>query len=182
MKSTMGMIDIETLGTHYDSVVLTIGCCKFNPFDPTEEPYDINLWKLEVEDQVGLGRKIDKGTIEWWGKQQKHIRDEAFSQYDRMPTHKVLQELNLWSKDCTKMWSQGPSFDMAILSSLYRDFKMSTGWNFWDERDARTITSLIPREFKKGVLQNAHSASADAIAQAKCVQESFRANRLEFMI
>ena len=43
---TQGMIDLETLGTTHDSVVLTIGAAKFNPFN-TSEPFEKLYLKLQ---------------------------------------------------------------------------------------------------------------------------------------
>ena len=34
--ATHGMIDLETLGVNPDSVIITVGAIKFNPFDNTE--------------------------------------------------------------------------------------------------------------------------------------------------
>ena len=48
--STHAMVDIETLGTKPNSVVLTVGGCKFNPFT-MDEPFDFFLMKLDVDQQ-----------------------------------------------------------------------------------------------------------------------------------
>ena len=175
------MIDIETLACSYDSVILTIGGVKFNPFDAAE-PYEPLNIKLEIDDQLERGRKKDPDTIKWWGSLPQKVRDEAFSVGDRVSVEDGLTHLNTWIGDCQKVWSQGPSFDMPILGSLYKEFGMKQNWMFWDERDSRTITALLNRDFKKSLKFDAHSAVADCIAQAQCVQESFRVNNLTFMI
>lgn len=175
------MLDIETLGSYYDAVVLTIGAVKFDPFTNVE-PHSYLSLVLDVDEQVEKGRHISKDTLAWWGGQPKDIRNEAF-RTDRSPVPDCLNKLNEWSKDCSKIWCQGPSFDMPILNSLYRDFGIELGWKFWNERDSRTITSMMRNfaDYKKSVMKNAHTVIGDCVAQAKCVQESIRINHITFI-
>ena len=74
--STHAMIDLETLGTKPDCVVLTLGAIKFNPYKQTEPDKGLYI-RLNVDEQTKMGRSVDDGTLEWWGKQDKAIRDEA---------------------------------------------------------------------------------------------------------
>ena len=70
-----GMIDLETLGVNPDSVVMTLGAIKFNPFQ-NEEPHSPLYLRCDIEEQSEkLGRTIDDSTMEWWGKQPKEIQD-----------------------------------------------------------------------------------------------------------
>ncbi len=117
---TQGMIDLETLGTSYDSVVLTIGAAKFNPFNTTE-PHSKLYLKLDTSDQVDIGRVIDDGTLKWWGTQSEEVRNDTFSEHDRVEVGEALDVLTEWFSDVSKIWCQGPSFDFPILQNLYQE-------------------------------------------------------------
>lgn len=82
--TTHAMIDIETLATKPDAVVLTVGGVKFNPYS-AEEPHTPFSVRLDIDEQTAKGRVIDPNTIEWWSKQDKAIQDEAFSDENRTP-------------------------------------------------------------------------------------------------
>ena len=77
------MIDLETLATDPNATILTIGGVKFNP-NTNEEPHSEFYYKLNVDEQEKLGRTQDQGTIDWWGKQDPKIMEEAFGEEDRV--------------------------------------------------------------------------------------------------
>ena len=61
--ATHGMIDLETLGVNPDSVIITVGAIKFNPFD-NAEPYNPLYLRCDIEEQSeNLNRKIDDNTM-----------------------------------------------------------------------------------------------------------------------
>jgi len=167
-----GMIDLETLGTTQDAVVLTIGAAKFNPFN-TSEPFEKLYLKLDTSGQVEKGRVIDDGTLKWWGTQSEEVRKDTFSEHDRVSVEDALDVLTEWFKDVTKIWCQGPSFDFPMLGHLYRNYDRKQPWNFWLERDSRTVTGLVPEDIKSKIDFKAHNAMEDVVAQCKCVQYVF---------
>lgn len=169
---SQGMIDLETLGTSYDSVVLTIGAAKFTPFN-NSEPREKLYLKLDTSDQVAKGRVIDEGTLKWWGTQDEEVRKDTFSEHDRVDVSEALDVLTEWFGDVTKVWCQGPSFDFPILQNLFQHYDKKKPWNFWNERDARTVTGLVPEDIKSKIDFSAHSAIEDVVAQCKCVQYVF---------
>ena len=57
-----GMIDLETLGTTADTVILTVGAIKFDPLTDAE-PYADMYHRLNVDQQTVLGRTVDDSTI-----------------------------------------------------------------------------------------------------------------------
>ena len=84
--ATHGMIDLETLGVNPDSVIMTLGAVKFDPFSDVE-PHSPLYLKGDVEEQKeSLKRSVDENTLEWWGKQSKEIQEEMHSE-------KILKEL-----------------------------------------------------------------------------------------
>ena len=64
-----GMIDLETLGVEPDSVIITLGAIKFDPYT-NEDPHSGLYLRCDIEEQSEkLGRSIDDNTLAWWTKQ-----------------------------------------------------------------------------------------------------------------
>ena len=167
------MLDLETLSTENNAVVLTIGGCKFNPFKDTE-PFEKVHLKIDTTEQIERGRHIEDSTLKWWGTQPTEVKEAAFSEEGRCTVKEAHDYLHEWIKDCNKIWCQGPSFDFPIMKSLFREIDLDVPWKFWLERDARTITGLVPENLKEKIDFAAHNAVEDCIAQSKCVQYVYR--------
>lgn len=171
--ATHAMIDIETLGTLPESVILSVGGVKFDPFTPNE-PHDGKHWKLDADSQTEKGRFVDDKTLEWWAKQDQAIQDVAFTDEGRVPVDTFMKELNAWLTGCEAIWCQGPQFDMVIIEHLFRDFDHHMNWFFWQVNDCRTLFKMMPVDPRKAIQQNLHDAQADAHWQAVCVQQFYR--------
>ena len=91
MKIKNAMIDLETLAVDSDAVVLTLGAVKFDPF--TDEIVDKLHLKLDVNSQIEKGRITCEDTLAWWGRQDKKVRETAFSEHDRIDVDKALDVL-----------------------------------------------------------------------------------------
>jgi hypothetical protein len=170
--TTFAMIDIETLNTAPDSVILSVGAVKFNPYTH-EDPYDHKHWRLDIDSQFELGRTVSESTLEWWGKQASHIRDAAFSGDNRIGLLDFAKDLNRWLTGSKEIWCQGPQFDMVMLENLFQQCEHHRNWAYWQIRDSRTLFSLMPVDPRKNIQQDLHDALADAFWQAKCVQQAF---------
>jgi hypothetical protein len=170
--TTHAMIDIETLGTNPDCVVLSVGAVKFDPYT-SNEPHSKTLWRPGVDEQLKADRSVDQGTLEWWSKQADHIREEAFSEFGRVDLDMFFKDLNRYLVGVDKIWCQGPQFDMVILEDLYRQFNHHRNWAYWQVCDCRTIFNMMPVDPRKAIQQNLHSADEDSYWQAVCVQRTF---------
>jgi hypothetical protein len=166
------MVDLETLGTSPDCVVLTVGAVKFNPC-VYNSPYGALYHKIDVDSQIKLGRTIDDSTLDWWNKQDEHIREEALSENNRTGLEDFIKEFNRFCVGVDVLWSQGPLFDFAILQNLYAQLKTPIPWHYWQIRDSRTLFSLMPFDPRKEIQVEAHNALADAYVQAQCVQKTY---------
>jgi hypothetical protein len=169
--TTHAMIDIETLGTDPDCVVLSVGAVKFDPFT-LNEPHSNTLWRPSADEQLNADRSVDQGTIEWWGKQAPEIIEEAFSPDNRLPVSQVMDEFHKFAWGCDAFWAHGSIFDIVILETYYRKLGKPLPWNFWQIRDTRTIFDLgydpeMPKDAK-------HNALEDAYRQAVGVQNMYK--------
>lgn len=168
-----GMIDLETLSTRPDATVLTLGAIKFDPYS-NEEPHTGLYLRVNVDEQSELGRHIDDGTLEWWGKQDEKIRDEALGDEDRVPLNEMVKQLNKWCVGLDEIWCQGPLFDYAILQNLYAQMGQPVPWNYWQIRDSRTLFNMLPKDPRKDIQMSLHNALADCYFQSKSVQKAYK--------
>lgn len=164
------MLDLETLGTTHDHTILTLGAVMFDPFEPNKFSEELYL-RLDVDEQIARGRKVNQSTIDWWANQSPEVRDEAFSEDDRVSINTMIKSLN---RLCAKapgcdIWAQGPVFDLAFLEDIYRQYEQPTPWHYWQIKDSRTIFQLFgdPRDRNAAGL---HNALEDCKSQAYGVQ------------
>ena len=171
--TTAVMLDLETLGTKPDCVIMTLGAVKFDPFDPDREPGPGIYLRMDIEQQLALGRTVDDSTIEWWARQDDRVRTEAWEGGERSSILELKQELNRFLVGVDDIWSQGPVFDIAILEDLYRSQNWGFPWHFWQIRDSRTLFKVIGYQLETGRDQ-AHNALIDCVYQAQSVQEIYK--------
>ena len=88
------MLDIETLATPPDSVILTLGAVRFDPKDADGDIKGSFYKRLDVDEQLKMGRRVDEETVAWWGKQAPQVREEALGTDGRTPCNTVFDELS----------------------------------------------------------------------------------------
>lgn len=163
------MIDMETLAVSPRAVVLSLGAVHFNPWG---NGYGEKIYfKIDLDDQDKLGREIDPNTIEWWGKQDIRIMEEAFSQDDRIPLEEAMDKFHKFAWGCDCFWSHGATFDLMIIQDIYTQLQRPLPWNYWQLRDTRTLFDLgFDPDMPQG---SKHDALQDAIRQAVGVQNIY---------
>lgn len=138
------MVDIETLSTHTNAVVLSIGAVRFDPISGKieEELYAT----LRPQDQVE--RKIDSDTVMWWMKQvaEDPTKINAFNSESKIPIRQALIQLSAFlavdTGEDRKVWACDPDFDLAILADLYHQFNIPIPWKFFEGRSVRTVRDI----------------------------------------
>ena len=171
--TTHATIDIETLGISPDTVVLTIGGIKFDPM-ADDELHSEFYYRLDVDEQIDMGRTVDEKTLEWWETQSEEVKAEALDTNDRIPVEETLKALNKWLVGVDKIWCQGPVFDIGILENLYKQIGLHHNWQFYIIRDSRTLFGLMDKDPRKEIDFAAHNALADAIVQSLCIQKVYK--------
>jgi hypothetical protein len=143
------MLDLETLAVSPDAVVLSIAAVEFNPFEVTKDFSKLKAIQilLDIDDQVqNYQRKVDDSTVEWWGNQAQEVQDVIFSDVGRVSLVEGLSQLTKFCWNKSRIWAQGPQFDMTILEHMYKQSSVSPAWKYWQIRDARTVLDLFPVE------------------------------------
>jgi hypothetical protein len=164
------MWDMETLSTKLDSVILTLGGVKFNPYSK-EEPFDPIYLRIDVDEQLAAGRRCDDHTLQWWLEQDAEIRDEAIGENDRISMSAALAQFHAWVLHSDTVWSNGSVFDIMIMENFYAQQEKFHPWEHWRIRDCRTVYNMgVNHNMNR---DNLHNALADAYEQAKAIQHVF---------
>lgn len=171
------MLDIETLATTPDAVVLSFAAVKFNEFDPYDNFYgELNL-ALDVDEQIALGRRVDQDAVNWWSRQPKEVQAFAF-QDNRTSLADFIIKLNKFVVATDRIWAQGPVFDIAILENLYRQIGTPIPWIYYNIRDSRTLIKALGSEIRQE-RNNAHDALSDCKYQAGYIKKIAAKHKLQ---
>ena len=134
----------------------------------------VNNIKIDIDEQDALGRTASDSTLEWWSKQNKKVREEAFDQKGSISVNETLKQINKWMVGVDVLWGQGYGFDMTILENMYRSVGVPIPWNFWQVRDSRTLFKCCKEDPRKSMQTDLHNALADAYFQAKSIQVAYK--------
>ncbi|HCM5865916.1 TPA: 3'-5' exoribonuclease [Klebsiella pneumoniae] len=172
------MVDLETMGKKHNAPIVAIGAVVF---DPATGSIGESFYKVVcLESSVNWGAVIDPSTVIWWLKQSSEARS-AIVNDDAIPLLDALLQFREFISDNVaggskkaQVWGNGASFDNSILRSSYDCIAEDYPWEYWNDRDVRTMVELgqaisfdpkttIPFEGSR------HNALADAIHQARYV-------------
>ncbi|HEC2582300.1 TPA: 3'-5' exoribonuclease [Raoultella ornithinolytica] len=172
------MVDLETMGKKHNAPIVAIGAVVF---DPATGSIGESFYKVVcLESSVNWGAVIDPSTVIWWLKQSSEARS-AIVNDDAIPLQDALLQFREFVSDNVaggskkaQVWGNGASFDNSILRSSYDCIAEDYPWEYWNDRDVRTMVELgqaisfdpkttIPFEGSR------HNALADAIHQARYV-------------
>lgn len=154
------MVDIETLGTGANSVILSIGAVEFNNDTITSEFYRI----IDLQSCMNAGLEMDARTLIWWMQQSDGTRT-LFNSAEREILSVVLTDFSGWLPQNACIWGNGASFDNAILANAFDKVSIALPWKFWNDRCYRTVKNLYPN-IKLERVGTYHNALDDAKSQA----------------
>lgn len=179
MKARHVMLDLETLATSPDAVILSIGAAAFDPHLGITSLYHSIL---DIAEQKT--RAISASTVMWWMdkddaaraifKQEKETVPDALGGFT-----KFVGTSSVGAKE-VQMWGNGSDFDNVLLTNLYHwaDMDSFLPWSPFNGRCFRTLKNLCPdyKRISEGVKRvTRHSAVDDARWQAEVALELFTA-------
>ena len=161
------MVDLETMGTAPDAMVLSIGACTFHPVQslPSQNFY------ATINPKTSSG-KMEIDTVKFW-------LDQAASDVKppingTTPEYQVVGSFLDWLQDKTPpnggepiIWANGTDFDIPKLDRLLQFKRYDRAWKYSSVRDCRTIFKLFGEYGIKPPKLNAHHALGDAVWQAE---------------
>jgi inhibitor of KinA sporulation pathway (predicted exonuclease) len=165
------MVDLETLGTSSDCVVVSIGACIFDL--KTNQVISTFYSPLTLQDQLDKGRKIDADTLAWWMKQSDDARrvfqDGAVMTSEGLNTFANWIASNIPDKKRVRAWGNGSNFDISIMEHLYKDYEQPVPWEYYNVMDLRTFRRFVANNAKVEKSGVDHNALDDALSQAHFV-------------
>ena len=169
------MLDIETLSTTPNAVILTIGAVKFSRLSKTDRIHRCNTFyrRVTADSCKEVGLHTSKETREWWATQSSAAKYEALENKDRVSLQKALSEFSEWFRGSKYVWAHGDDFDCVILNSAYKACGMVAPWKFWNTRDTRTVYDIAELHINCVPVVQAHHALHDAYRQVVVLQKSF---------
>lgn len=175
------MVDIETLSTAVNAVVLSVGAVEFDPMSGAI----LREFYLELDLAKQKNRHIDASTVQWWVKQCL-VNTDNIEFLTKPDLHKndvafVLVKLGAFiagnenhyleraeGYDKVSLWACDPDFDVAILADLYKEHNLRLPWKYSEPKSVRTVRMLTQIAGMDIPVQEAdHNALNDCIRQAK---------------
>lgn len=169
------MIDIESLDTSPNCVILTIGAVRFDPkgMGVIEK---LELRPMIEEQTEKFNRVINDDTLRWWSTQSEDAMEEAMGDRDRISFKDCMEQLYKFCWNRRAVWSNGASFDVVAMESAWRNLDMRIPWPYYTVRDTRTLYEIagVSLKDKKYGTSTTHKAVEDAEHQAIVVQDAYR--------
>lgn len=173
------MVDIETLGTDSNSVIISISAVAFDMTKgKTGKTFEVGINILE---QALHGGMIDNDTMQWWSTQSKEAK-KALTRIPAEPIDDALDAFNKWLVDTTsvdlkdvKLWGNGSGFDNVLIRNLYRRSGKDFVLPYWCDNDVRTLVTLAninTRDYKFEGIK--HNGIADCKHQIRYCADAYK--------
>ncbi len=148
-KFTDVMIDLETMGTKSNCLILNIAAVEFNL--KTGETGEVFYEKISLADSINNNFKIEADTLSWWLKQDDFARLEILNSNKTCIV--ILDSFLKWfeTRKTFLVWGNSSRFDLGLLENYFNKFNLEIPWKYSNERDVRTLVHFIP-DIKKNML------------------------------
>jgi len=170
------MIDLETLSTKPNALILTIGAIKFNRNDKIKDINKLETFYVRINQDSckKLDMDIDENTVKWWNQQTNEAKYEVFDNKDRIDIKDALIKFSSFLKSHSYIWANSPSFDCVILENAFNQCNLEIPWKFWNIRDCRTIYDVGNINLKRISKDTiSHNALNDCYNQIIGIQKFF---------
>lgn len=170
------MVDIETLATDPNAVVVSIGVAIYDPADDVRmKPVATGHYVINPTEQIIKGRSIDPKAVKFWSEQSaKAIEsitvpgdDGVFSAGEALETIRSLFD----SFNVVGVWGNGSDFDNVIVNNLCRTLGIPEVIHYRKSRCYRTLRAmfgnLIDDDGQQDRAAVHHNALQDALYQMR---------------
>ena len=142
------MVDIETLSTNSNGVIVSISAVQFClETGELGEEFEIGL---TINDQIASGAVIDGDTVMWWLSQDKEAQAKLTT-IEKIGAANALMALNKWiysmypswdEQRNVRLWGNGATFDNVMIRNLYDRLGLKFAIPYWGDNDVRTAVTL----------------------------------------
>lgn len=163
------MLDIETLSTKPNAVIMQIAAVKFEFGSDKIEKFEVNC---NIKSSIDLGLHVDPKTVDWW--KSKPPEQLVTISKNSQPIFDCIQQFSEFVGNPNDMvlWSNGNNFDFPIIESTCDMLGIRVPWNYWNLRDARTVYAVFGLDFKTYPrVGTYHNAIDDCLTQIKALKE-----------
>lgn len=184
------MLDLETLSTANNALILSIGAVMFNAAaEPDEDPILDRFHVGVTYNRPTPQFDISFETVQWWMAEANADARRALSGLEKVDLATALVGFADWYGDHAEMegdkrvtplvWGNGATFDNVVLRHAYDAFNIECPWKFWQDRCYRTVKGFRP-DIEIGSIYmpagstTAHDALYDAERQARHMHEILR--------
>lgn len=170
LQATHIMLDLETLGTEHDAMIISIGAVAFR-FDAAPVPADRFFYTaVDIFSSTG---SISPSTVNWWLKQSDEARAPWTNDEPKLQLSAALQNLYTWMKSFNdyniRVWGNGANFDNVILRNALLRHHVPLPWKYTNDRCFRTMKNILPK-IEATRTGTYHNALDDAIYQVNYLQ------------
>ena len=169
------VVDLETLSTRKNAVIVSIGAVAFSLRKGIIDEFEVNITPQSGK-EVGL--HIDKSTVQWWSEQSQEARDSWMENPTNIKDG-LMQFENFYNRGCA-IWGFGADFDIAVLESAFyaigfhkdKPYGQHLPWQFWDVYCLRTMSNILSMKLEKTGTN--HHALHDALAEAELIMKMLK--------
>ena len=147
------IIDFETLGNASETdnfIVLNMSCLLFDIDEKDEFEHllaNVQSFKFDIDEQIDIGWKAEKDTLEWWKKQSKEARKQLEKSDEDIKIKQFVDDFStiLNEAKIERIWSRGTDFDLPILKRLFRqdNKQLNSYLPYWAATDIRTYLKAL---------------------------------------
>lgn len=163
------MLDLETLGTRHDAMIVQIGACYFDRM--TGEIGEKFKATIKYRADIQHPYSLDYDTVRFWLYQSESAR-KSIMQGDVELTDALIG-LALFLKNSELIWSHA-TFDMPILMNAFSEIGLKFPLGYRATRDLRTLMDLAQHKSELPRGGTHHDALDDAIYQSQYAAEAFQ--------
>lgn len=146
------MIDLETLGEVPGAVITSVSAVQFDV--STGQIGEVFEQHILIEDSLREGLFVTQTTLLFWLSQSELARATLVEgQKSALSLKRALLKFSYWvghyfQEKSPIVWGNGAKFDLGLLQAAYKKINKQLPWNYYDERDLRTLSAYFP-EYRK---------------------------------
>lgn len=141
------MIDLETLSTRVNGVILSISAVRFDI--KTGESGGFFHENINLIQSIRQGFVIDQSTFDWW-QQQSDVAKALGFKINAKGAQEVISRFVYWTgnKDPNSIvWGNSARFDLGMLIYHMEKFNLKIPWKYYNERCHRTAVYVLDKEW-----------------------------------
>lgn len=143
------MVDLETLSTENNAVILSIGAVRFWLNVKQEEFSNEQMFymTININSCINKGLNVDGNTVNWWMNQSIEAKQDTFSEGASLD--KALYFFSQFVPNNAYIFGNGATFDNIILRSAYKACSIKYPVSYKYDVCYRTLSRLSDVPFPR---------------------------------